>query len=388
VGFDCVDGESFGSDTIRLKENQLRIHFMDTSVSPFPSNDWRLIANDPGSGGSNFFAIEDSTAARQVFKVTAGAAANSLFVGSNSKVGLRTSTPVLDLHINTSDTPAHRLEQNNSGGFSAQTWDIAGNEANFFVRDVTGGSRLPFRRPGAPTSSIDISADGDVGVGTASPGARLHVVSTVGGDSVRVAGSQNPGLNLITNSANAAARNWGISENVNIFGDFVINQSANNTGVPTTTRLTILDGGNVGIGVGNPAAKMDVNGTIRAGTLNNNPAANTMCFSASNVLGNCTSDRRLKRDVEYLDGHTGLAAVMRLKPAAFRWHDGDDRLMAGFVAQDTEGAIPAAVHRPAGSEFLALDTGAVLAYAVKAIQELKADNEDLRAELARLKTAR
>src|SRR5213075_177957 len=67
-------------------------------------------------------------------------------------------------------------EQNNAGGFTAQTWDIAGNEANFFVRDVTGGSRLPFRiRPGAPTSSIDISATGNVGVGTASPNALLQL---------------------------------------------------------------------------------------------------------------------------------------------------------------------------------------------------------------------
>jgi hypothetical protein len=83
---------------------------------------------------------------------------------------------VLDLHITTGNTPAIRLEQNNSSGFTAQTWDIAGNEANFFVRDVTGGSLLPFRiRPGAPTSSVDISADGDVGVGTASPDAALHV---------------------------------------------------------------------------------------------------------------------------------------------------------------------------------------------------------------------
>ena len=65
---------------------------------------------------------------------------------------------MLDLHINTSNTPAIRLEQNNSGGFTAQTWDIGANEANFFVRDVTGGSQLSFRiRPGAPTSSVDIS---------------------------------------------------------------------------------------------------------------------------------------------------------------------------------------------------------------------------------------
>lgn len=37
------------------------------------------------------------------------------------------ATPAMDVHMNTSNTPALRLEQNNSGGFSAQTWDIAGN---------------------------------------------------------------------------------------------------------------------------------------------------------------------------------------------------------------------------------------------------------------------
>ena len=40
AGFDCVNGESFGFDTLRLKENNLRIKFQDTSTSPsFPSND-------------------------------------------------------------------------------------------------------------------------------------------------------------------------------------------------------------------------------------------------------------------------------------------------------------------------------------------------------------
>jgi hypothetical protein len=74
---------------------------------------------------------------------------------------------VLSLHIAKSDTPAARLEQTTAGGFTAQTWDVAGNEANFFVRDVTGGSRLPFRiRPGAPTSAVDIAASGNVGIGT------------------------------------------------------------------------------------------------------------------------------------------------------------------------------------------------------------------------------
>ena len=38
IGFDCVNGESFGFDTLRLKENNLRIKFQDTSSSAsFPS---------------------------------------------------------------------------------------------------------------------------------------------------------------------------------------------------------------------------------------------------------------------------------------------------------------------------------------------------------------
>ena len=45
VGFDCVNGESFGFDTMRLKENNLRLHFQDTSSSAsFPSNDWRIMS--------------------------------------------------------------------------------------------------------------------------------------------------------------------------------------------------------------------------------------------------------------------------------------------------------------------------------------------------------
>lgn len=183
VGLDCVVNESFGFDTIRLKENNTRIKFDDTSTSTgFPANDWQLTANDSASGGANKFSIEDITGSKVPFTVTAGAATNSIFVDSTGRVGFRTSTPVLDLHVATSNTPAMRLEQNNSGGFTAQTWDIAGNEANFFVRDVTGGSRLPFRiRPGAPTSSIDINASGFVGIGTASPSTNLHVLSSGSG---------------------------------------------------------------------------------------------------------------------------------------------------------------------------------------------------------------
>lgn len=180
VGFDCVNGESFGFDTIRLKENNLRIKAEDTSLAAgFPSTDWQITFNDSANGGQNKFSVEDITAARVPFTIEAGTPSNSLYVDSTHRIGFGTSTPVLDLHVNSSNTPGLRLEQNSSGGFSAQIWDVAGNEANFFVRDVTGGSKLPFRiRPGARTSAIDVAANGNVGIGTSSPAEELDIRPT------------------------------------------------------------------------------------------------------------------------------------------------------------------------------------------------------------------
>lgn len=180
VGQDCVNGESFGFDTQRLKENNLRIHFDDTSTSAsFPSNDWRIRINDTSNGGASYFAIEDVTGGRTPFTISAGAPNNSLFVSSSGRLGLGTSNPVVELHMADGDTPTMRLEQDGSSGFQAQTWDMAGNETNFFIRDVTNGSTLPFRiRPGAATSSLDIAGSGKVGFGTSSPQTRIHAKST------------------------------------------------------------------------------------------------------------------------------------------------------------------------------------------------------------------
>jgi hypothetical protein len=200
VGLDCIANESFGFDTIRMKENNLRIRFDDTSTSAgFPANDWQLTANDSASGGLSKFSIEDLTGNRIPFTTVAGAPTNSVFISSSGNVGFGTSTPVLNLHMNDTDTPAIRFEQNSGGGFTAQTWDVAGNEANFFVRDVTGGSRLPFRiRPGAGTSSLDISATGDVGVGTASPAASVHIARATGNVGVRMTRTSGAAVVLST----------------------------------------------------------------------------------------------------------------------------------------------------------------------------------------------
>ena len=180
AGLDCVNGESFGFDTLRMKENNLRIRFQDTSASAsFPGSDWVIEANSSANGGGNYLSFVDVDAGITPFLVEAGAGANALYVKSGGNIGLGTATPVVQLHIKDGNTPTMRLEQDGSSGFTPQAWDVAGNEANFFVRDTTNGSTLPFRiEPGSASNSIYIDSTNNVGFGTTSPTSGLHVVRT------------------------------------------------------------------------------------------------------------------------------------------------------------------------------------------------------------------
>ncbi len=200
VGQDCVANENFGFDTIRLKENNTRIKFEDTSNSAsFPSNDWQLTANDSANGGANKFSIDDVTNGKTPFTVEANSPNHTLYIDSTGRIGVGTSTPVVQIHTTDGNTPALRLDQDGSSGFTPQVWDVAGNEANFFVRDVTNGSKLPFKiKPGAPDNSIYINANGDVGIGTASPDEDLHVKKSVNGAIIAEVENTNTGSSAVS----------------------------------------------------------------------------------------------------------------------------------------------------------------------------------------------
>jgi hypothetical protein len=376
AGLDCVNNESFGFDTIRVKENNTRIQFDDTSTSAgFATNNWQIRANDQGSGGTSFLGIVDqgttgnSETGTIVFAVTAGASANSLRVGSNSKVGLRTATPVLDLHANTTDTPAIRLEQNNSGGFTAQTWDIGANEANFFIRDVTGGSRLSLRiRPGAPTSSIDIAANGNVGVGTASPHARIDVK--------QIEDTFIGGLQLRRSSTNDT---WAMatgSDN-NLYVGYANDASLADTAADfATVPMIVTTTGRVGINTTAPDQRLSVNG------------------DASKVGGGSWlsfSDERLKN----ISGRytSGLKAVMQLQPLRYQYRNNNAAGITpngehiGFSAQAVQKVIPEAV-TSTSTGYLMVNNDPIIWTMLNAIKEQQQQIEQLKQEVRRLRATR
>jgi len=100
VGFDCVNNESFGFSTIKLKENNLRLTFEDTSVGDFPSNDWDLTANGTNSGGQSYFEITDITNGTSPFRVRAQAPSFSLYISPTGNVGIGTDDPQTKMHVN------------------------------------------------------------------------------------------------------------------------------------------------------------------------------------------------------------------------------------------------------------------------------------------------
>lgn len=368
IGLDCVNNESFGFDTIRLKENNTRIKFEDTSTSAgFPTHDWQLTANDSASGGAEKFSIEDITAATVPFTIRGSSPSNSIFVDSTGRVGFRTGTPVLDLHVATSNTPAHRFEQTSAGGFTAQTWDIAGNEANFFVRDVTGGSRLPFRiRPGAPTSSIDISANGDVGVGTASPSGKLHLsTSLTGGTSMFFQNTDTGGKNwrfLSTGTANTGG--------AGIFG------LVNATDDPNNYKFMVTPSGNVGIGTPTPDLKLSVSGDADK--------------SVGGGSWQVFSDERLKN----IKGNfnSGLKAVMQLQPIRYQYKRNNPLGLqsvtenVGFGAQSLQKVVPEAVTKNSNG-YLMVNNDPILWTMLNAIKEQQKEIAELKGQVRKLRAA-
>ena len=371
VGLDCVNNESFGFDTIRLKENNTRIKFEDTSTGAgFPTTDWQLTANDSASGGANKFSIEDITDSKVPFTVTGNAPTNSIFVDSTGRLGLRTATPVLDIHVATGNTPAMRLEQNSSGGFTAQTWDVAGNEANFFVRDVTGGSRLPFRiRPGAPTSSIDINASGLVGIGTASPvvnldvrGANAH--ANVGSGTTDFLGAAQTGVGVSNGTeqlffaVQTGLAFLGSVSNTNL--GFVTNNS---------TKMSITTAGNVGIGILGPTSQLVIaNG------------ATTSSINAGSTQFVAASSRTFKENIAPIDVPDILTKIESIPVVTYDFKDNGPKDRLGLIAEDFHQVF-------ARGDDKHIDGQDVQMALWMAVQKLTAENKALTDRLAKLEGA-
>lgn len=171
AGFDCTNAETYGLASAKLKENNTRLKFEDTSGAGFATSDWQLSANDTFSGGANKFFVEDLTAATVPLLIEGGTPNNTLYLDSTGRVGVRTSTPARDLTIANPVSAGIRMEQSAS---PFQAWDIVANSSNFYVRDVNHEQNPFIIRPSAPNNSLVVDTPGWIGLGVSVPSYPIH----------------------------------------------------------------------------------------------------------------------------------------------------------------------------------------------------------------------
>jgi hypothetical protein len=225
---------------------------------------------------------------------------------------------------------------------------------------------LPLRiRPGAPTSSLDIAASGNVGINTASPTrARLEVnqaslFSGSGGIEINAAGIDT-GLALGADSTTNVGWIQALEPSVSF----------------TTRPLSLQpNGGRVGIGTNVPDQLLSVNG--EASKAGGGSWATFSDERLKNIKGQFTS---------------GLNAVMRLQPIRFEYKP-DNALginsngeHVGFGAQALQQVIPEAVSTTE-SGYLQVNNDPILWTMLNAIKEQQKEIEQLKAEVRRLRAS-
>jgi len=252
-----------------------------------------------------------------------------------------------------------------------------------------------------------IVSSGLVGIGTATPGMQLHI----SGD-----GSARRGILLTQTTANTS---WAINNYETGAGEGAGNFGINQVG--TGVRLLINTSGNAGFGVnptddrliaqagtaGNAGVVGYSNNLAAYGFLGYNNAWGVVCTGTScggNQAWTNYSDIRLKERIKPLPETDGLATIMKLKPVRFHWKDAalDKKKgeQLGFIAQDVEKLLPELLGSAIDTTITTADGKTTqvrdvknLSYATlvvpltKAVQELKAANDNLISETAVLKRA-
>jgi hypothetical protein len=249
------------------------------------------------------------------------------------------------------------------------------------------------------TERMRITSAGNVGIGTASPGERLHV----------------DGGNIIVNSAQAFG-----------FGDRSA-QIVGNTGASgflrfdtnNDERMRITSGGNVGIGVTSPTYKLQVDGNVYfkgatsgtgdfacviqnsstnnlffirndglvtipslVSTFTTGSAANMFVSPGDGAIYRSTSSIKYKKNVQDYD--KGLTELMQMRPVFYEGISESDegKIFAGLIAEEVHdlGLTEFVQYAEDGSpDSLAYQN--MVALLIKSIQELKTEIDSLKNQI-------
>lgn len=272
--------------------------------------------------------------------------ANLFWDDTNNRLGVANAAPLYPIHVTGATSAANNAAQTANG-------------ATLAISDVTGtpNEGLYFR--------IKTSGNG------------------IGGSSFvqQIVSSGGNGLEIFTSTGGSIPIIFGVDQ---------------------TERMRLLTGLMIGTTTDPGAGGLRATGaTIQFTALASDAATvdNTVCVSSagtllkgSGTLGIClgTSGRQFK--TAFTPMTAGLDDLMRINFQNYRYREGfgdsGESIQYGTTAQDVEKVRPDLVRHDHNGNAINYDSGALLFIGLHAIQELKAENDNLAARLAKLENRR
>lgn len=315
-------------------------------------------------------------------------------------VGIGTTSPGYKLDVkNTANTQTSmdsltfRALSENYAGTVAVFENTSGINTSLRISDTVDDMYVVSRNgimglgpsAGWSSSNLNITANGQVGIGNRNPSERLHVKNgNLRVDTGRInfyEGTANRGYvgplgallyisstsKIVFRTGASQTEKMRLTDDGRLLLNAPDNASATNsrfevigTSSDSTTNLTFKTSGRIGLGDYNPDAKITVVGTTNPVSSNlvkiqntsntgsvvdfrnsvGNQAGKISMPSSTTVNYGTTSDYRLKTNVVSLED--GIEKVKKLKPSRFEWIDNNIEV-DGFIAHEVAEVIPEAV---------------------------------------------
>jgi hypothetical protein len=182
----------------------------------------------------------------------------------DGNVGIGTASPNTQLQINNATDPKIRLESNESGSKRLDLWIDGGTAIGYIAADQSA-SQLAFKTAG--TERMRITAAGNVGIGVSSPSSALDI---------RGSGNVDIMSKIINTGQTSDGRKteflFGKDNGANLSGvlKYVYDTTQADRRIDlvhygTSNGISILDGGNVGIGETSPDGRLHIKGVTATG---------------------------------------------------------------------------------------------------------------------------
>ena len=361
----------------------------------------RRVSAAIGGNGRGYFYLRDNTPTTQVMLDTGGV---SYFNGGNVGIGTSSPSKKLEVYATADSLQIESIVRNDQAGTgvaaigfnvsSSGGSETTSTKAGIGLQRgfVFGGGALCFYNNNSGASGdfttaderLRIDSSGNVGIGTASPTAKLHVAG--GADSTirntASAGSSwfvgsNVGSYILHNESNTPmlfTTNGTERMRIDSSGGLMVNTTSmtaaeqmglwysSNNGPGLTIRDTAAQNGNTFIRFSN--------GATAAGSITTNGTTSTSYGTSS--------DYRMKENIQLMSNT--LEKVLQLKPCTYNWkQEFGGSSGQGFIAHELQAIVPDcvtgekdAVDADGKPIHQGIDTSFLVATLTAAIQELKA----------------